>query len=132
MKRDFQNQEALAQVIGYHEVSKHHLDHYAPGPGGLDWASQPDPFRAYAGAPRITLPLQADTLTITFEAVRLGKRPAARPFDRDSLAILFELSLGLSAWKQYAGSRWALRCNPSSGNLHPTEGYLICPTLQGL
>lgn len=132
MKREFQDQEALAQVIGYHEVSKHHLDHYAPGPGELDWASQPDPFRTYAGAPRITLPLQADTLTITFEAVRRGKRPAARPFERDSLAILFELSLGLSAWKQHAGSRWALRCNPSSGNLHPTEGYLVCPTLQGL
>ncbi|TVR64991.1 MAG: hypothetical protein EA420_04215 [Candidatus Competibacteraceae bacterium] len=32
-------------------------------------------------------------------------------------------SLGLSAWKQHRGSRWALRCNPSSGNLHPTEGY---------
>ena len=28
--------------------------------------------------------------------------------------------------------RWALRCNPSSGNLHPTEGYLICPALPGL
>jgi hypothetical protein len=21
---------------------------------------------------------------------------------------------------------WALRVNPSSGNLHPTEGYLLC------
>jgi SagB-type dehydrogenase family enzyme len=27
---------------------------------------------------------------------------------------------------------WALRSNPSSGNLHPTEGYLILPTLDGL
>ena len=23
------------------------------------------------------------------------------------------------------GNRWALRSNPSSGNLHPTEGYLL-------
>ena len=28
--------------------------------------------------------------------------------------------------------RWALRVNPSSGNLHPTEGYLICGVLPGL
>ncbi len=46
--------------------------------------------------------------------------------------MLFELSLGLSAWKQQGGSRWALRCNPSSGNLHPTEGYLICAAWPGL
>ena len=40
-------------------------------------------------------------------------------------AVLFELALGLSAWKEYGGSRWALRCNPSSGNLHPTEAYVV-------
>jgi SagB-type dehydrogenase family enzyme len=33
--------------------------------------------------------------------------------------------MGLSAWKHYRSSRWALRVNPSSGNLHPTESYLI-------
>ena len=33
--------------------------------------------------------------------------------------------MGLSAWKQYASSRWALRVNPSSGNLHPTEAYVV-------
>ena len=37
-----------------------------------------------------------------------------------------ELSFGLSAWKQFGPDRWALRCNPSSGNLHPTEAYLLC------
>ena len=33
--------------------------------------------------------------------------------------------MGLSAWKQFGQSRWALRVNPSSGNLHPTETYVI-------
>jgi SagB-type dehydrogenase family enzyme len=55
-----------------------------------------------------------------------------QPFDVSSVAVLFELSLGLSAWKSFGGNRWALRCNPSSGNLHPTEGYLLCPALPGL
>src|SRR5207253_10562903 len=34
-------------------------------------------------------------------------------------------SLALSAWKEFHATRWALRINPSSGNLHPTEGYLL-------
>ena len=33
--------------------------------------------------------------------------------------------MGLSAWKQFGRSRWALRVNPSSGNLHPTETYVV-------
>ncbi|MBL8254049.1 MAG: SagB/ThcOx family dehydrogenase [Candidatus Competibacter sp.] len=132
MKSHRIDSDPLAQVMAYHQASKHHLDRYAPGPGGLDWANQPDPFRRFAGAPRIELPLLADTLQTSFESVRRGERPTARPLERDSLAILFELALGLSAWKQQGGSRWALRCNPSSGNLHPTEGYLVCPALPGL
>jgi SagB-type dehydrogenase family enzyme len=39
--------------------------------------------------------------------------------------------MGLSAWKSYGGSSWALRINPSSGNLHPTEAYLVLPPLPG-
>jgi SagB-type dehydrogenase family enzyme len=42
-----------------------------------------------------------------------------------TIAEFFRCSLGLSAWKAYRNSRWALRVNPSSGNLHPTESYLI-------
>lgn len=132
MKPKLPDSDPLARIVAYHQASKHHLDRYAPGPGGLDWANQPDPFRRYAGTPRIELPLRADSLVTSFESVRQGERSAVHPLERDSLAILFELALGLSAWKQHGGSRWALRCNPSSGNLHPTEGYLICPSLPGL
>jgi SagB-type dehydrogenase family enzyme len=41
-------------------------------------------------------------------------------------------ALGLSAWKQLGASRWALRVNPSSGNLHPTEAYVIAGASPGL
>ena len=132
MKRKPSATDPTERVIAYHQASKHHLDRYAPGPGGLDWANQPDPFRRFVGAPRVELPLRADTLPTAFESVRQGERPTTCPLERDSLAILLELSLGLSAWKRHGGSRWALRCNPSSGNLHPTEGYLVCPALPGL
>ena len=42
------------------------------------------------------------------------------------------LALGLSAHKEYMGDRWSLRCNPSSGNLHPTEAYVISQQIEGL
>ena len=41
-------------------------------------------------------------------------------------------ALGLSAWKRFGKSRWSLRVNPSSGNLHPTEAYIVCGALRGL
>jgi SagB-type dehydrogenase family enzyme len=119
-------------VRAYHGASKHHLDRYAPGPGWLDWANQPDPFRVYAGCERVELPLLADRLDVAYADVRAGRLPPPAPLDRPHLGALFELGLGLAAWKEYGGSRWALRCNPSSGNLHPTEGYLIAPDLPGL
>ncbi|HEX9180142.1 MAG TPA: nitroreductase family protein [Burkholderiales bacterium] len=125
-------QQNAAAVFAYHLRSKHRLDGYAPGPGHLDWASQPDPFRCFDGAQRLPLPLLADALGTPFSSVRAGALPPPRPLDLDGVATLLELSLGLSAWKSFRGSTWALRCNPSSGNLHPTEGYLVCAGVPGL
>ena len=49
-----------------------------------------------------------------------------------TLSRFFEFALALSAWKKAGESEWALRSNPSSGNLHPTEGYLVLPQFDGL
>ncbi len=105
------------------------MDRYARSPGYLDWATQPNPFRTFEGARRVDLPLAADGLNILFADLFTPLAVPAQPMNLKSVAILFELALGLSAWKEFAGNRWALRCNPSSGNLHPTEGYAILPTL---
>jgi SagB-type dehydrogenase family enzyme len=122
----------IEQTLAYHQRTKHHLHQYATALGYLDWASQPDPFRTYSGAPRIELELLADRITSPYgDLFRPGTIPP-QPIAVESIGTLFELSLGLSAWKQYKESRWALRCNPSSGNLHPTEGYLINGELPGL
>lgn len=118
-------------LLEYHERSKHRLARYAPGPGRLDWANQPAPFREFAGCPRTELPFAADAVTTTYRALRRGERPPPQPLDAAGIAALLELSLGLSAWKSAGGSRWALRCNPSSGNLHPTEAWLLCPDVGG-
>ncbi len=119
-------------VREYHRRTKHALTHYARGPNGLDWANQPDPFRIFAGAPRHDWTLAADGLHAPYALLRRPGTTPTAPLTGENLGVLFEVSLGLSAWKAYGGSSWALRCNPSSGNLHPTEGYLLCPDLPGL
>jgi SagB-type dehydrogenase family enzyme len=119
-------------ILDYHQRSKHNLRAYAPGPGYLDWANQPNPFREFKGASRIELPFAADLVLAPYLDLRQGRLPSPARFDLEHVGALLELSLGLSAWKEYRGSRWALRCNPSSGNLHPTEGYLIVPSLPGI
>jgi SagB-type dehydrogenase family enzyme len=119
-------------VLEYHERSKHYLDRYAPGPGRLDWATQPDPFRRFTGSPQIDLPLLEGELAPRWDDLFRSQGVPAQAFTRDTLAHLLQLSLGLAAWKSSGGDRWALRCNPSSGNLHPSEGYLVSPPLPGL
>jgi len=119
-------------ALSYHQQTKHHLDSYARSLGYLDWASQPDPFRIFKGAMRVELPLVADGLATPYADFFTPLAVSTRPLDLRNIAILFELALGLSAWKEFQGSRWALRCNPSSGNLHPTEGYAIVPALPHL
>lgn len=123
---------AAERVLAYHERTKHRLERYAAGPETLDWSAQPNPFREFAGARRIRLPHAADRLTASFAALHTHGAGMPQPPGSDSLGALMELSLGLSAWKEYGPDRWAVRCNPSSGNLHPTEAYLICRRIPGV
>jgi SagB-type dehydrogenase family enzyme len=120
-----QSAQAAEAVIDYHERTKHHLNRYAAGPGSLDWADQPDPFRRFKGCEQIPLPLPGASLPVRFSELQQPDTIPCQPLSRDSVGLLLQLALGLSAWKQYGPDRWALRCNPSSGNLHPTEAYLI-------
>jgi SagB-type dehydrogenase family enzyme len=122
----------LAQIIAYHQRTKHRLERYAAGPETLDWSAQPNPFREFSGAPRISLPLVADRLTASFAALHTPGAVAAQPFTLDHVAAMLELAFGLSAWKEYGPDRWAVRCNPSSGNLHPTEAYVVCRDIPDL
>jgi len=121
---------AAEAVLRYHEQTKHHLERYARSLGYMDWENQPNPFRFYEGAPRISLPLLGQDPPLGHLGLFEGGCPSA-PFSLENIAGLLELSMGLSAWKETAGSRWSLRMNPSSGNLHPTEAHLILPDLPG-
>ena len=118
----------LEAVMRYHERTKHHFNRFAPGPGGLDWANQPDPFRRYAEAPLTRLPIlkaEEEPLSPRYDSLYSPGAVASVPVSVRALSRLLEYALALSAWKQAGGTRWALRVNPSSGNLHPTEGYVL-------
>jgi len=52
--------------------------------------------------------------------------------DRSSISQFFYDCLALSAWKELGTAKWSLRVNPSSGALHPTEGYLVAGSIAGL
>jgi SagB-type dehydrogenase family enzyme len=119
-------------TFGYHEQTKHHFNRSARSLGYLDWATQPDPFRRFAGTPLIRLPLPVEDRAPAYELLYQPGAVPASPLNVDTIGMFFECSLAISAWKEYQGERWALRCNPSSGNLHPTEGYLVAGPIEGL
>ncbi len=127
--------DPVDQVVRYHIQTKHHFNRYARSLGYLDWANQPNPFRRFEGAELIPLPLlKADEAPVSpsYDALYQKGSVPCQPVSVKSLSRFFELALGLSAWKRAGESEWALRNNPSSGNLHPTEGYAVLPRLDAL
>ena len=121
----------LEIVKAYHETTKHHPHRYARALGYMDWDTQPDPFRRYDGAEVLPLEHPEAASGPSFPTLLAGGE-APRAVDLGSISSLFFHSLALSAWKQFQDSRWSLRVNPSSGNLHPTEAYLVAGAVSGL
>ena len=130
MKNKINSRSATALL--YHEQTKHHFQRYARSAGSLDWANQPNPFRFYDGVDLVQLPLLATDPVGGHRALYARDGNAFQEFTRSTIGAFLELALGLSAWKSVPGSTWALRMNPSSGNLHPTEAHLILPVLPGV
>jgi SagB-type dehydrogenase family enzyme len=119
-------------IFEYHEATKHHYQRFAKSMGYMDWANQPNPFRHFEDHPPIPLPLLENDTDGNYSDLYLRGKNSERPFVLETVAGFLELSLGLSAWKGLPGSRWSLRINPSSGNLHPTEAHLILPPINSL
>ncbi|QDU82971.1 Nitroreductase family protein [Planctomycetes bacterium Pla163] len=132
---------ALALVRDYHRATKHAPARFARGPGWMDWDTQPSPFRRWEGAEFVPLdrpeptaagePFELAPGDALYEHVFALGRVAPAPLDRAFVSQLFFDSLALSAWKRAGEAHWSLRVNPSSGNLHPTEGYLLAPAIPG-
>lgn len=131
MKHLSENQ-SLQTILTYHQQTKHHFQRYASGPDGLDWKTQLEAFRTFTGCTNSDLPLLVQETEVLYKDLYQTEKIPSQALSLNTIAQLLELSLGLSAWKQYDETRWALRCNPSSGNLHPTEAYVITEHCAGL
>ncbi|MDJ0764052.1 MAG: SagB/ThcOx family dehydrogenase [Myxococcota bacterium] len=117
----------MKQVNDYHQTTKHQPRRYARSPGYMDWDNQPNPFRFWKGTPQVDLPFHgADPEGTHSDLYRRGRRSSAE-MSLTTISRFLELALGISAWKSFGDSTWALRMNPSSGNLHPTECHLLLP-----
>src|SRR3984885_1299232 len=108
----------------YHEFTKHTVEKLRRTRYSLDWANMPNPFRHYEGVPLLDLP--ADPPAPQIPALEVLAGTAGNPLAGDGASFLSRLlfySASISASKRVSstGSTYALRVNPSSGNLHPTE-----------
>jgi SagB-type dehydrogenase family enzyme len=128
-----------APVHRYHDGTKHQFHRFAQSLGYLDWATQPDPFRRFPGAANLSLypaaaapPGDYAPARVAYEDLRISDAVVPAPLTAASLGDLLRHALGISAWKQFSRSRWSLRTNPSSGNLHPTEAYVVAGPIPGL
>ena len=119
------------QVIAYHERTKHHFHRYAASLGSMDWATQPDPFRRYPGADLVRLLLPKPGRPLPYWQLYMLGAVLSEPLSLESISLFFRYALSLTAWKRFHETTWSLRANPSSGNLHPTEGYAVLPTIDG-
>src|SRR6202044_2561766 len=125
----------------YHEFTKHTVEKLRRSQHYLDWANMPNPYRHYEGVPLLDLPADPPAPQIPALEVLDGKLGntfandvAQNASAQDGAGFLSQLmfySASISATKRAAASTYALRVNPSSGNLHPTEFHFCTRGLVG-
>src|SRR3954471_23706152 len=117
----------------YHERTKHSVESVRGEPHLLDWANMPDPFRHYEDVPVLDLPADPPSPQLPALSVLNGAKGTSNAEEGATfLSELFFYSASISASKRVpsTGHRYALRVNPSSGNLHPTEFHFIAQGLR--
>lgn len=119
--------------LQYHSATKYAPESIRNTVPPLDWENRPDPFRHYESTPLIDLPADPVSPPVTAISVLRGELGPASE-EENPIPFLSQLlfySASISAMKQTpSGYGYALRVNPSSGNLHPTEFHFA--SSQGL
>jgi len=112
----------------YHECTKHSIASLKRAPHVLDWENMPNPFRHYEGVPVVDLPADPPTPETPALEVLDGIYGATLAKDGPtflSQLLFYSASISASKLVPSGGHRYALRVNPSSGNLHPTEFHFL-------
>jgi len=118
--------QSLKQILTYHGQTKHHPHKYANSLGYLDWANQPNPYRKYSTNTAHHLEIPPASLDASIAAINENTQ-TQQAINSTSLSSLLYYAFALAAIKSSGNDSWALRMNASSGNLHPTEAYVIAP-----
>ena len=121
--KPFEAETDPKEIVRYHEETKHHYDRYARSAGYMDWENQPNPFRFYKETKVFELPFLKQEFRAAFSDLFERQNNPCQEFTIETVGGMLELSIGLSAWKAAGESQWALRMNPSSGNLHHIKQY---------
>lgn len=121
-------------VYTYHNETKHSQFKYAKSLGYMDWDTQPNPYRSYVDTQKTELPLSFQNKSLEYSQIftKLNDERVVAPLCLESVSQFFQFSLGLAAIKASNGQSWALRCNASSGNLQPSEAYIIASNIEGV
>jgi SagB-type dehydrogenase family enzyme len=119
--------------LEYHEATRHSLESLRRAPHFLDWANMPDPFRHYEGVPVLDLPADPPSPETPALEVLHGiadSTPAVAGPMLLSQQLFYSAAISASKRVASTGYRYALRVNPSSGNLHPTEFHFLTTGLK--
>ena len=112
----------------YHESTQHSVESLRRTPHVLDWENMPDPFRHYESVPVLDLPADPPSPQTPVLDVLEGLSGATTVNDGPtflSQVLFYSASISASKLVPSTGYRYALRVNPSSGNLHPTEFHFV-------
>ncbi len=108
----------------YHEATKHTVERIMGSRHFLDWENMPEPFRHYEGVPELDLPSTApapEANALDVLGGNLGRANASGGGELLSQILFHSAAISATKAVPSMGYRYALRVNPSSGNLHPTE-----------
>ena len=98
-----------------HERTKDLSGRFVPSP------DRPDPFRTWEGTERVPLPLTDDPDVPCRYLFLPSSTPS--PFNLKSVSKFLELGAGITGI--YGDIYRTVRANPSAGNLHPEEVYIL-------
>jgi SagB-type dehydrogenase family enzyme len=123
-----------AELLAYHEATKHSVESVYRRQHHLDWANMPRPFKVYPSLAPIPLPRDFTSSTRPALSV-LGEAetpPSSATVDRAMLARLLYFSAGIVRRRAYPGGEIFFRAAACTGALYHVDLYLVCGPLPDL
>ncbi|MDR7416390.1 MAG: SagB family peptide dehydrogenase [Armatimonadota bacterium] len=122
-----------AELLAYHEATKHSYWSVRRAPGRLDWSNEPRLAKVYRGLEPLRLPGDLPKSSLpAVEAVASPGDEGRASLDLRILAALLHYSAGILRTRRYPGGEVTFRAAPCTGALYHIEVYPVCADLPGL